>query len=123
MPPVGKLGITFQNLIGSGARPNDVIALRFEATDSKHYEIDIHSGCVGLLITALSRHLEEIDPKRVQSILINSVQGASGPNGEPMMVLGMEGGGKLPLQMKRADIGQLIELLQNIAGPPEGSRH
>lgn len=108
-----KLNTIFLNLTGSRST-KETVSLRFNADDSKTYEIDIHAGCVGLLITALLSELAKTAPDQVQPIRITSVR-AGEQDHLPILVLGMESGGTLPLKLKYGDIGELIELLRNMS--------
>jgi hypothetical protein len=120
MVSVGKLNTIFLNLIGSRST-KETVSLRFNADDSKTYEMDLHAGCVGLLITALMSELAKTAPDQVQPIRITSVQ-AGEQDHFPILVLGMEGGGTLPLKLEYGDIGKLIELLRNMSAT-RGAAH
>ncbi len=118
---VGKLNVTFRQLLSSGANKDKDISLRFRASDGQLYEFDFDPGCAGMMIYALMQHTG--DPKSVQPLLIKAIQPAQFNDGRPMIVLEAEGGGKLPLIMEAGDLNELIRSLQGIATPSDQPKH
>ncbi len=121
--PVGKLGAVFQTVVGSGITPTGNVAIGFDADDGRRYQIDIAPGCAPLCMVAIGSCLSKIAGDHGQPIRITSVQGGKFVGGSPMLFLGLEDGGQLPLLLEAGDVNELIALLQNISTPPETPTH
>jgi hypothetical protein len=94
----------------------DNIRLEMLGEDQEIHRLEVGSECAGVLVAALAAELEKINGpnKEQQFIRPTGMQTAKTEQGEPMILMSLEGGVELPLVFRAESLGVLISELQGL---------
>lgn len=94
----------------------DAIALEMLGEDQQPHRLEVGFECAGVLAAALGAELARLggDGKDQQLIRPTGMQIANTHDGEPMIILSLEGGVELPLVFKPESMGVLIAQLEKL---------
>lgn len=84
--------------------------------DQEIHRFEVSSECAGLLVAALAAELEKLNVqgKEQQFIRPTGMQTARTEQGEPMILMALEGGTELPLVFRPQSLGVLISELEGL---------
>jgi hypothetical protein len=96
----------------------DTIRLEMLGEDQQTHRLEVGSACAGVLVAALAAEMAKLDveSKDQQLIRPTKMQTGSTYEGEPMIILGLQGGMELPLVFKPESLGVLIAELEKLRG-------
>lgn len=94
----------------------DSIHLEMLGEDQGIHHLEIGSECAGVFVAALAAEFEKLNvqDKEQQFIRPTGMQTARTEQGEPMILMTLEGGTELPLVFKPESLGVLISELQGL---------
>jgi hypothetical protein len=94
----------------------DSIRLEMLGEDQETHRFEVSAECAGVLVAALAAEFEKLKvrDKEQQFIRPRGMQTARTEQGEPMILMTLEGGAELPLVFKPESLGVLISELQGL---------
>lgn len=92
------------------------IHLEMLGEDQENHRFEVSSECAAALVAALAAEAEKLggQDKAQQFIRPTGMQTAKTEQGEPMILMSLEGGTELPLVFKPESLGVLIAELQGL---------
>jgi hypothetical protein len=82
--------------------------------DQQQHEIEMGAECAGVVAAALAAERQKFEDKDQQFIRPTGMQTAQSAQGEPMLIMKLEGGVELPLVFRTQALGVLISELEKL---------
>ncbi len=111
----GEAALKYVRVVECSAK-GDGIHLDLLGEDQQNHRFEVSGECAGLLAASLAAEVEKLglDGKAQQLIRPKGMQTGRTDQGEPMVLMALEGGAELPLVFKPESLRVLISELEGL---------